>query len=253
MKALIIEDEPHARKEVIRLLHKINPEIEIVAELDSVTDACAYLESNKSFDVVFADIQLSDGLSFDIFSKHEIQQPVVFTTAYNEFAIKAFELNSIDYLLKPIEQSQLSKALDKLEKLKQNYSNTSLLLTADKLKELLSAKQEFKTRFVSKIGDQYKYTAVNDIAYFEADDNVVYAVTSSAKLLINYKMEELEQVLNPKQFFRINRGCIVQITAIQKVHKYFNSRLSIELMPKTQEPVLVSRLKVDEFLKWMDQ
>jgi DNA-binding LytR/AlgR family response regulator len=254
MNVLIIEDEPHARAELRRLLKKLVPQLTIVAELDSVADACAFLAKPVLFDIVFADIQLSDGLSFDIFSRIEVSQPVIFTTAYNEFAIKAFELNSIDYLLKPIEEQQLHKALSKYEKVKGNYINDSLVITADKLKELLSSKREYKSRFVIKTGDQFKYITTDEIACFEADDSVVYAVNrEQQKLLIDFKMEELEKLLDPKLFFRINRGFIVHIRSIRKVHKYFNSRLSLELQHKTTEPVLVSRLKVDDFLTWMDQ
>lgn len=254
MNALIIEDEPHARTELKRLLKKLVPTITIVAELDSVADACAFLEKPHAFDIVFADIQLSDGLSFDVFNKIEVTQPVIFTTAYNEFAIKAFELNSIDYLLKPIEEQQLKKAIAKYEKVKDNYTSNTLLFTADKLKELLAPKREYKSRFVIKMGDQFKYITVDEIACFEASDNVVYAHTlEQQKLLIDYKMEELEKLLDPKLFFRINRGFIVHIQSIKKVHKYFNSRLSLDLQYKTDEPILVSRLKVDDFLTWMDQ
>ena len=254
MKALIIEDEPHARTELKRLLGKVAPDVEVVAETDSVAETVLFLQSGKEFDLVFADIQLSDGLSFDIFSKVEVTQPVIFTTAYNEFAIKAFELNSIDYLLKPIEEKQLQRALDKLRKMKGSMEATSLTLTAEKLKELLSSKREYKSRFVIKTGDQFRYITTSDIAYFMADEGMVYAVDKQGtRLLVDYKMEELELLLNPSEFFRINRGCTVHIQSVQKVHKYFNSRLSIDLQPKTAEPVLVSRLKVDDFLTWMDQ
>jgi two-component system, LytTR family, response regulator LytT len=254
MKALIIEDEPHARAELKRLLKKLVPDWTIAAELDSVADACTFLATGPSFDIVFADIQLSDGLSFDIFSQIRVQQPVIFTTAYNEFAIKAFELNSIDYLLKPIEEKQLNKAIQKLEQVQRNYSTQSTALTADKLKLLLTPKQPYKSRFLIKMGDQYKYITTDQIAYIEAVDNAVYAVIDSQqKLLLDYKMEDLEKQLDPQLFFRINRGFIVQIAAIRKVHKYFNSRLRLELDPPVEEPVLVSRLKVDDFLKWMDQ
>ncbi len=254
MKALIIEDEPHARIELKRLLNKVAPDIEVVAEPDSVSETVFFLRSGKPFDIVFADIQLSDGLSFDIFSLVEVTQPVIFTTAYNEFAIKAFELNSIDYLLKPIEESQLQRALEKLRKMKGSMEGTSFTLTAEKLKELLSNKREYKSRFVIKTGDQFKYITTSDIAYFVAEEGVVYAVDKlGTRLLVDYKMEELEQLLNPSEFFRVNRGNIVHIQSVNKVHKYFNSRLSIDLQPKTAEPVLVSRLKVDDFLTWMDQ
>jgi DNA-binding LytR/AlgR family response regulator len=254
MKALIIEDEPHARAELKRLLANVAPHIQIAAELDSVTDSCAFLSSGKPFDLVFADIQLSDGLSFDIFNRITVTQPVIFTTAYNEFAIKAFELNSIDYLLKPIEEKLLLKAIEKLERIRESYATQPLVLYAEKLKELLSGKKEYKSRFITKIGDQFKYITTEEIAYFSADNNTIYAVTKQQqRAIIDYKMEELDHLLDPKMFFRVNRGVIIHIGSISKVHKYFNSRLNIEVLPKTEEPILVSRLKVEDFLKWMDQ
>lgn len=254
MKVLIIEDEPHARMELKRLLAKVDQQLEVIAETDSVSDSLAFLESGHAFDLVFADIQLSDGLSFDIFSRMPIQQPVIFTTAYNEFAIKAFELNSIDYLLKPVEETQLRRALEKLKRMQEGLRDTNLSETARSLKEMLTGKKEYKSRFVIKAGDQFRYITTDEIAYFEAENNAVYAITKDAlRLLVDYKMESLEQLLDPKLFFRINRGMIIHVASILKVHKYFNSRLRIDLQPKCSEEVLVSRLKVDDFLNWMDQ
>jgi DNA-binding LytR/AlgR family response regulator len=254
MNALIIEDEPHARIEIKRLLSKVWPIANIVGEADSVSEAVAFIKSGVPFDLVFADIQLADGLSFDIFKEVPVMKPVIFTTAYNEFAIKAFELNSIDYLLKPIEEPALLKAMSKLNLITAEYAHQSLALTAQKLSNLFTPVKEYKTRFVVKIGDQFKYIAADDIAHFEADDNVVYAHSFDGnKSLVDYKMEELENVLNPTTFFRINRGSIIHIRAIQKMHKYFNSRLRIEIIPALEEPLLVSRQKVDDFIKWLDQ
>lgn len=252
MKAVIIEDEPHARVELKRLLSKLNAEIEVVVELDSVADSIAYFSKHTDFDLVFVDIHLADGLSFDIFTTIELNQPVIFTTAYNEFAIQAFDLNSIDYLLKPIEEVKLSKAIEKLKKVTENKSPINL--TAEKLKALLSPKPAYKDRFVIKMGDQFKAIFTRDIAMFEANDNAVYALNNETqRMLVDYKMEEIEKMINPDEFFRINRGAILNIASIQKVHKHFNGRLKIESGLKLEEPLLVSRLKVDQFLTWMGQ
>lgn len=252
MKAVIVEDEPHARVELKRLLSKVDAGIVIVAELDSVADAIAYLSNRPDIDLLFVDIHLADGLSFDIFTSVEISQPVIFTTAYNEFAIQAFDLNSIDYLLKPIEESKLSKAIDKLKKVTENKSPFNI--TAEKLKALLSPKPAYKDRFVIKMGDQFKAIYTRDIALFEANDNAVYAINNETqRMLVDYKMEEIEKMVNPDQFFRINRGAILNIATIQKVHKHFNGRLKIDSGLKLEEPLLVSRLKVDQFLNWMGQ
>ncbi|MCU0441714.1 MAG: LytTR family DNA-binding domain-containing protein [Bacteroidia bacterium] len=254
MNAVIIEDEPHARMELKRLLAKVWPNLNVVGEADSVSSAIMLLRSDIAFDLIFADIQLADGLSFGIFNQVPVIKPIIFTTAYNEFAIQAFELNSIDYLLKPIEEQALAKAMHKLNNVTAAYTSHSIALTAQKLSSLFTPVKEYKTRFVVKIGDQFKYIAADDIAHFEADDNVVYAYSFDGnKSLVDYKMEVLETVLNPAVFFRINRGSIVHIRAIQKVHKYFNSRLRIDLAPQSEEPLLVSRLKVDDFIKWLDQ
>lgn len=253
MKAVIIEDEPHARAELKRLLKLCDDSIEVVQELESVKEATAYLEKKPSIDLLFLDIQLSDGLSFDIFNSLKLDKPVIFTTAYNEYAIKAFELNSIDYLLKPIEPEQLEKAITKLKNL--HAKETTSSFSGEQLRALLGfEKKQSKSRFLVKIGDQFKHVAADDIAFFYADRNTVYLVNNeNKKYIVDYRLDDLEAVLDTKFFFRITRGFIVNINAISKVHKYFNSRLLIEVTPAVEEQLLVSRIKVDAFLSWLDQ
>jgi DNA-binding LytR/AlgR family response regulator len=253
MKAVIIEDEPHARAELKRLLQQTDDSIEIIAEIESVKEAVKFLTNTQEYDLIFLDIQLSDGLSFDIFNDVKVFKPIIFTTAYNEYAIKAFELNSVDYLLKPIEPEQLEKALEKLKKIKATASSQSY--TGEQLRALLGlSKKESKSRFLIKIGDQFKYISTEEIAYFFAERNTIYLVTkTNLKYIVDYRLDELEERLDPKYFFRITRSFIVHIQAIQKVHKYFNSRLLIEVQPSVEEQLLVSRIKVDAFLSWMDQ
>jgi DNA-binding LytR/AlgR family response regulator len=252
MKAVIIEDEPHARQELKRLLKKVNPQIEVVVELDSVKESIEWLEENEDFDCLFLDIQLSDGLSFDIFNTISIDKPVIFTTAYNEYAIKAFQLNSIDYLMKPVEPALLEKALNKLSKLQPKPSLPAF--SGEELRKLLGIEpKKEKSRFLIKIGEQFKTIQCNEIAWFYADRNTVYLVAHDDKrYIIEYTLDELEQQLGNKEFFRATRGMIVSIQCIQKVHKYFNSRLLLDIKPEAGEQVLVSRVRVEAFLKWMD-
>lgn len=252
MKVLIIEDEPHARKELKRLLSICDDSISVIGELESVKESIAYLKEAQGFDLLFLDIQLSDGLSFDIFNEITLDKPVIFTTAYNEYALKAFELNSIDYLLKPVEPEMLQKALLKLKKQKQSEAP---IFNGDELRAILGIeKRGNKKRFLVKIGDQFKQIPTADIAYFFADRNTIYLIThDNKKYIVDYKLDELEDLLDPTHFFRVTRSYIVNIQAITKIHKYFNSRLLIEVMPAVEEQLLVSRVKVDEFLKWMDQ
>lgn len=251
MKVVIIEDEPFARLELKRILKNINTDISVVKEIDSVQDAVEWLSENQNFDLIFLDIQLADGLSFEIFDHVKMTIPVIFTTAFDEYAVKAFQLNSIDYLLKPIEEKALINALTKLENLKKLFTNQAI--DTNKLKELFQPNKTYKTRFLTKIGDQYKFIPVNEVAYFYADRNTIYLVNhQNQKSIVDFRLDELEQQLNPKDFFRATRSHIISIQSIKKVHKHFNSRLLVELSPKTEEEVLVSRVKVDDFLSWID-
>lgn len=255
MKVLIIEDEPVAQLELERLLKNAEPEIEILDKIDSVEDGIEWFDSNPAPDIVFLDIQLSDGLSFEIFTKIQIESPVIFTTAFNEYALEAFKLNSIDYLLKPIELEQLKSAIDKYKGLKNRFSANEFEDSIRKVREMLNyEKKDYKKRFVSKVGDQYLRFDTEQVAYFQADNNIVYLVTHDNKRhIIEYTLEELNDMLDPALFFRLNRTFISHINSIKKVHKYFNSRLKVDLAPDTDDKVLVSRVKVSDFLKWMDQ
>ncbi len=254
MNVLIIEDEPMAQVELERLLILAEPEIKILAKIDSIEDGIEWFEQNESPDLVFLDIQLSDGLSFEIFNKVKINAPVIFTTAFNEYALEAFKLNSIDYLLKPIELDMLKTAINKFKGIKATYSTIEFNESIKKVREMLNyERKDYKKRFISKVGDQYMKIDVEEVAYFQADDNIVYLISKDGKKhIVEYNLEELNEMLDPGQFFRLNRSYISQIESIQKVHKYFNSRLKVDLIPQTQDKVLVSRVKVNDFLKWMD-
>jgi len=254
MKILIIEDEPFAQTELLRLLEKTGYEFEVAGILDSVEDSVEWLKSNAEPELIFLDIQLSDGISFEIFRHIKIKAPVIFTTAFDEYAIQAFRLNSIDYLLKPIELDALKAALNKLEEMKSNLA-LSPLLNENILKDLLQMqKHDYKSRFIAKMGDQIKSIGIEDIAYFYAEDNLVFVrCAGNERYIIDLTLELLEKEVDPKEFFRLNRGYLVRISAIRKVSKYFNSRLLIELEPPAEEKVLVSRVKVPGFMGWMGE
>jgi len=257
MKVLIIEDEPFAQEELRRLLQNIDGQIEIVEMIDSVEDSIEWLQLNEAPDLIFLDIQLADGLSFDIFKKTRVQSPVIFTTAYDQYAIKAFELNSIDYLLKPVEIKNLRKAYEKYKNIKAQFSGKAqemVNISRSQLEGLLErTKKEFKSRFVVRTGNLIRHITTNDIAYFYAEDNVVFLITNNnERHIVEYSIEEISKALNPKEFFRLNRAFVTSINAINKVHKYINSRLKLELKPKCEKEAIISRKRVNDFLEWMD-
>lgn len=258
MKILIIEDEPFAQQELTRLLNSLQIKFEIMGMIDTVEDAVDWLKNNTAPELIFLDIQLADGLSFEIFRQVEVHCPVIFTTAYDEYAIRAFQLNSIDYLLKPIKLGDLMKAFNKLDSMKSQMlagEKDNLSISRKQLENLLNlGKKEYKSRFLVKIGDQLKYIPVQEVAYFYAEENVVFVITrKNDRYIIDYSIEEVDGLVDPKDFFRLNRAFVTNIDAIEKVYKYLNSRLKIELKPPIDKEILVSRAKVSEFLEWMDR
>jgi DNA-binding LytR/AlgR family response regulator len=260
MKILIIEDEPFARAELIRLLKGTGREFEILDQLDSVEDSVQWLNTHPSPQLIFLDIQLADGLSFDIFRQVQIITPVIFTTAYDEYAIRAFQLNSIDYLLKPIDPDALEHALAKLDQLASAFSAPPArpvqpVMDNSRLESLLKMiSREYKSRILLKIGDQLRSVEMLEVAYFYAEDDVVFAILKDKRrYIVDYTLNQLESLVDPKDFFRITRGCIAQVSAVRKVSKYFNSRLAVELEPPVGESLLVSRVNVPEFMKWLDR
>lgn len=256
MRIVIIEDEPFAQNELKRLLTRTDQDIEIIAVIDSVEDAVLWFNNNEHPELVFFDIQLSDGLSFDIFAQTKISAPVIFTTAYDQYAIEAFKVNSIDYLLKPIELEALQNALNKLSNFKSALKNESVQLSNEQLESILSlsTNTNLKSRFMVRVGEQIRFIKTDEIACFYAEDNEVFLQTfGSKKYIIDFSLDQLSTMIEPLLFHRINRKFIVQKNAITGVHKYFNSRLKLELNPKRDEEVLISRVKVSEFLNWMEQ
>lgn len=255
MKVLIIEDEPHAQKELQRLLANSGREIRVLDCIDSVEEAIEWINSNPEPDLMFFDIQLSDGLSFEIFKQIEVKAPIIFTTAFDEYAIQAFKVNSIDYLLKPVKQEELNSALDKFQTLKQSAHSQDSVFQMEQIKQLLElTKPRYKNRFLTRLGDQIKHVNTHDIAYFKAQDNEVLLVTKDNKrYFVNHSLDQLIEFLDPDHFYRINRSYYVHLEAIKKISKYFNSRLKLELEPNTEDEVLISRVKVSDFFNWIDK
>lgn len=256
LKVLIVEDEPFAQQELKRLLKAVRSETVVLDCIDSVEDTLQWLNTHPLPDLIFLDIQLSDGLSFDIFRQKKILCPVIFTTAFDEYAIQAFKVNSIDYLLKPVKQADLEAALSKFDQVREMYSSGKQPpFDLSMLEQLLSpARKEFKSRFVARIGDQFRHIPVEEIAWFYAEDNVVFLVTkANNRFIIEYTLDQVSSQLDPAKYFRLNRSYIAAAHCIGKVNRYFNGRLLTELIPAAPEQVFVSRAKAQEFLNWLDQ
>ncbi|MGK7395687.1 MAG: LytR/AlgR family response regulator transcription factor [Candidatus Cyclobacteriaceae bacterium M3_2C_046] len=254
MKVLILEDEELARERLVEQIKKYDPDIDIVDQFDTVQDTIEFFQSGGKVDLAFFDIRLSDGISFEVFEKMELNQPIIFTTAYDKYALDAFKVNSIDYLLKPINYSELKQAIDKFKKLNgQAFDQYSI--TKDALHNILNTfNRSFKKRFLVKYGDHIQFKPVEEIAYFYADGKIVYLVISGnqRKYIIDHTLEDLENnLLNPEKFFRINRKFIISIDAISDIKSYVNSRLKLKLATPCDQDLIVSREKVNAFKDWL--
>ncbi len=250
MKVIIIEDENLAIEKLERYILKYDASIEIVAKLSSIYDTVTWLNTNgNAFDVAFMDIQLTDGLSFEIFNEAAINKPIIFTTAFDEFALDAFKVNSIDYILKPITFIDLSKALTKLKNLEANFNKEN------KLPELVKnmTTKKTKERFLVRLGNHIHSIKTNEISVFYAEGRTVFLVTNqNKKFILDYKLEDLYHVLNETDYFRVNRTYIININAIENVTIYSNSRLKIGLNIKSDKEIIVSREKVSTFKTWFE-
>ncbi|MEO9805123.1 MAG: LytTR family DNA-binding domain-containing protein [Reichenbachiella sp.] len=259
MKVLIIEDERFAQEELCRFLEQIKGyEIEVVGCLESVEDSINWFGSNQEPDLVFMDIQLSDGLSFEIFNATSVTCPVIFTTAFENYAIQAFKVNSIDYLLKPVGHDELKAALNKYNTIKNQFSDhKESVLNSQQVKQLLDLSMkavEYKKRFIIKTGDRLRHVSVDDIAYFYSENDYTYLVTKeNTKFIIDYKLDELLELLDPIEFFRLSRKYISNIHSVKMVNKYFNSRLEVLIEPSPKDQILISRVRVPDFLKWLER
>ncbi len=247
MNVLILEDEVLSAEHTANLLHKYDRNIK-VQTIESVSEAQNWFQNNPEPDLLMADIHLSDGLSLELFKKITIQSPVIFTTAFEQYAIDAFKFNSVDYLLKPFNQKDLNQALDKH---KLFHRTTTYSIPQPSINGI---KKKFKNRFLVKIGNNITFKSIDEIAYFYADDKLVYLVAEDGKnYIVDYRLENLEDLLDPEFFYRINRKFVVNISAIQRLKSLMNSRLQVFLKPHFEQEIYISKEKVAEFKAWIDQ
>lgn len=250
MRVLIIEDEVLAAERLEEMLYEIDPSVKVVAKIGSISESVEWLKANNA-DLIFLDIQLSDGLSFTIFDEIKVSSPVIFTTTYDQYAIKAFDLNSIAYLLKPISQKKLEESIKKFKSLK-----TAFAIDIAALSEMLNRKEgRYKERILLQIGQNYKKIEVSDIAYFYAVDSGIYVRTfSGASYPIDFPLEKVETMFDPEIFFRINRKLLISHKAIGHMVAYSRGRIKITLNPMIEDELdaIVSINRSAEFKKWMD-
>ncbi|MBK9105891.1 MAG: response regulator transcription factor [Saprospiraceae bacterium] len=249
MKTIIIEDENLTAKRLESLLHKYDPVIHVEAILPSVKEAVHWFDHHAEPDLIFMDIHLEDDLAFKIFEHVRILAPVIFTTAYDEYMIQAFKVNSIDYLLKPINYDELVQAIDKFKTLKNQFAQPNLETL---LKSLGQKKPEYKSRFMITVGTRIKSIETTEIAYFYSEEKLTFMVTKEGQNLpIDFSLDKLTSLLNPRDFFRISRQFLVSFQSIQTVHAHIKGKLKLELMPKTKLEVLVSGDRMTDFKEWL--
>lgn len=252
MKALLIEDEKAAVRNLQALLLEVAPDVEILAVLDSIIETIDWFGTHAMPDLVFLDIHLADGSAFEIFSHVEIACPIIFTTAYDEYALRAFKVNSIDYLLKPIDGHDIRKALDKMDCLHGESSSPGNEPDYSSLIRALKKEESYKTHFlVPANGDKLIPVSADMILFFHIDDGVVKAVLADGKeCLFPQTLDELADSLNPALFFRVNRQYLISRKAVLDIDLWFNGRLSVNLKVPVTEKILVSKAKVGEFKEW---
>lgn len=254
MRILIIEDEKLAAERLQRLLSDIDPAIEVVSVLKSVKDSIEYLSKEKLPEIILADIELSDGQSFEIFKKLPVNCAVIFTTSYNEYALNAFQANSIDYLLKPVRLNELKNSLEKYHTVKNHFISSASASEGNGIQNgiLKIEETQYRKNFLVKQGQRYIPVAINDIAYFFVDGRISYIMTwSKQKLLMDLSLEEIEKSVEENMFYRVNRGFIVNRKAVLKFTVLLNRKLKVELNPPAPKEVIVSKEKATEFKKWM--
>lgn len=249
MKIVIIEDEPRAASQLQRMLKACNFDYELLDIIDTVEDAVVWFQKNSTPDLMFMDIQLADGLSFEIFQKIEVEAPIIFTTAFDQYAIQAFKVNSVDYLLKPIQKDDLNDALDKLMK-----SNKPTAIDPSILKQLLGSMQAPTKRegLLVKEGNGFVQIKVSELLYCYSEDSITFGVTSNKRFIIDETMDELFDSLDQNTCYRINRGQIVAKSSIQKMDPYFNHRVKLSISNPRDQEFIVSRPKTSDFKKWMN-
>ena len=254
MKILIVEDEELAVKKLQKTLLSIDRMVEVVGVTDSIKSTVDFLKQNSAPDLILMDIELADGQSFEVFNMIQVKNPVIFITSYDEYALKAFKVNSVDYLLKPVQKDELEAALNKYKELNNSDNNKGTSDINNLIKELQSKLQpkEYSKRFLVKQAQKLVSIEVDEIAYFYSDGRLNFFKTrDNRKFVVDYTMDELSDMLDPDKYFRISRSFYVSVDAIDQIHDYFGNRLLLNLTPALDKEALVSREKVMDFKKWM--
>lgn len=256
MKILIIEDEMLAVKRLRKVIESIDPEVEVVGVTNSICSSVEWLNNFPAPDLIMMDIELADGQSFEIFKRTRVQSPVIFVTSYDEFAIQAFKVNSVDYLMKPVDREDMEASLQKFRQIKKMYAaQANSVVNVEKLVEALQERiqpKAFRKRFLIKQGQKMATIEIDEIAYFFVDGRLTFFKTfDNRKLIVDYTMDELETMLDPADFFRINRSCYVSMKAIQEVQDYFGNRYMLSMKPAADEEAIVSRDRVADFKQWL--
>ncbi|MFT4033258.1 MAG: LytTR family DNA-binding domain-containing protein [Siphonobacter sp.] len=247
MNVVIVEDEYLTAERLENLLRKYDPSIQVITKIPSVSEAVEWFQENPKPDLAFMDIHLEDGLAFSIFDQISLTIPIIFTTAYDEYTIRAFKVNSIDYLLKPIDPAELKAALDKFKTLHVQPDLRSLLQLINKPQNV-----DYKDRFMVSIGTKIRSIETADIAYFFSEDKITFLVTQEGqKLPVEYSLDKLSQLTDPKRFFRLNRQFLVSFSAIHTVHTYSAGKLKVDLDPDLKQEVFVSGDRITDFKNWL--
>ena len=250
MKVLIVEDEPLAAKRLKRLLKEVVPQAEIMAVLDTLSETIPWLQQHRP-DLIFLDIHLADGNSFSIFEQVEVSSPIIFATAYDQYAIRAFKHNSIDYLLKPIEKEDLELSIQKFEQVSTKDQSIDI---QSLIKSINQPKPTYQKRFIITIGEKIKSVPIKDIAYFFGQKKFVFLITQdNRRHIVDYTLTQLEDLLDPEHFFRINRQFIVHFPAIKQMYAYSKSRIKIDLSPTPDMEAIVSIDRSRDFKAWLNQ
>ena len=249
MQVLIIEDEPRAANQLQTLLKECNFQYQLLDIIDSIEDAVLWFRKNESPDLVFMDIQLADGWSFEIFQKVKVEAPINFTTAFDQYAIQAFKVNSVDYLLKPIQKPDLNLAIEQFMK-----SNKPATIEPDILNRLLNSMQVPNQRsgVLVKEGSGFVQLKISDLLYLYSEDGITFGVTSNKRYIIDETLDQFLKTLDSNTFYRINRGQVVSKNSIKKIEPYFNHRVKLAIINPRDQEFIVSRQKSSDFKKWMN-
>jgi DNA-binding LytR/AlgR family response regulator len=249
MNVIILEDETRAANYLERLIQKVAPEMKIIAKLETVRDAVPFLTSHQEIDLIFSDVQLADGLSFEIFSQVQVKCPIIFTTAYDHYAIEAFNTNGIDYLLKPVEEERLKQAIEKTKLFSSGLALDKLFSISN-----YSNIKTYKSRFMVKVGDKIKSIAIEEILVFYSLEKATFIhTTTNRDYCIDYSIDQLELLLDPAVYFKINRKYIVSIRACTNILAWTNSRLRLKIEGVTDDDIIVARERVQDFKEWLDR